>query len=363
MQPKVLILQTGGTLAQQRGEDNVLSVSDIDIFSFVPNIHELADIDIKIICNVDSTDMDTCYRAEIAKAIHDNPQYDGYVVTHGTDTMVDTAAALNYMLRDVGKPIILTGSQKPISDPASDAPNNLYNAVKAATLDIGEIAIVFGNKILRGVRSFKESEQGLNAFSSPRVEPIGEIGLDIMLSDHRISRENKDPVLFTDFDTKLQVCIQGSGTDNHEFQRCVESPSVNGIILIGFGAGNIQKKLIPHIKQATKLGKPVIILTHCHLGAADMGLYEGGSEALVAGAISGGDMTLEAGAQKLMFALGRAKHAQTHEKINFVKSIMERNYVEDVSVSKRFTSPFLDTPASPKEQAPLPLEVSIYANP
>lgn len=187
MKPKILIIQTGGTISQEKGEDGTYSPSSKpikEIIRKISSLEDLAEITIEELFNIDSTNMETSDRANLAKTIYENYQkYNGFVILHGTDTMADSAAALNYMLNcgaiEGGKPIVFTGSQKPIFEPASDAPNNIYNAVKIATLDIGEIVIAFGNKIVRGVRAVKESEHGLNAFSSPRIEPLGEIGREI----------------------------------------------------------------------------------------------------------------------------------------------------------------------------------------
>jgi len=335
--PKVLLIHTGGTVSQERGFDGVFRPSDKDYLDKITSIDDLADITTKKTINIDSTNMETPHRAMLAEMIYDNHlKYDGFVIVHGTDTMVDSAAALNYMIQSLGKPIVFTGAQKSIFEPGSDAQNNIFYAVKAATMDIGEIVIAFGDKVIRGNRSIKESEQGLNAFASPRVAPVGEIGIDVMLADHRIARYNGDPVLFTDFDTNIEFYQQSSGSNTQIFGRYVTDDEIHGIVIGAYGAGNVQDRLIEHIKTATKNQKPVLVVTNCQLGAADMGIYAVGSAPLEAGAISAGDMTIETATQKLMYAIGRANNSnyKGEEKLDFIKSLIQRDYAKDLTVTQ-----------------------------
>jgi len=305
--PKVLMIHTGGTVSQKKGADGIYRPSDDPYEDRIPGLEDLAEVDFQRTGNIDSTNMDTSQRQMLAQLIYDNDlKYDGFVIVHGTDTMVDTAAALNYMIQTLGKPVVLTGSQKSIFEDVSDAPNNLHYAVKAATMDLGEIVISFGDKVVRGNRAFKESEQGINAFSSPRVEPVAEIGIDLMLNDHRISRYNGEVRLFTGFDTNIETYHQSSGTSTRIFEKYIGDEEVHGVVISAFGAGNVQDRLIPYIEEAEEEGMPVLVVTNCLLGAADMGIYAVGSAPLEAGAMSAGDMTMESAIQKLMYATGIA---------------------------------------------------------
>jgi L-asparaginase len=331
---KIFMLQTGGTLGQEKGEDGVFRPSDKEYVDLVPNIRDLADITIERTVNIDSTNMGTEERAMLAKKIYESYyKYDGFVVVHGTNTMVDTCSALTYMIRGLGKPVVLTGSQKSIFVPGTDAINNLYYAVKAATGDFGEVVIVFGDKIVRGVRASKVSEQGLNAFDSFRIPPVAEIGIDIILNDNRLKRFNSEPTLFVDFETNIEFYRQTSGSSTKIFERYVDDEKIRGIIMEGYGAGNVQSRLVHLIEKAVGLGKPVLVVTNCSLGAADMEIYEVGMESLKVGAMSAGDMTVECAAQKLMYAIGKANRLglDGKDKIEFVRDIISRNYAEDVS--------------------------------
>ena len=341
----VLVVQTGGTIACEETEAG-LSPSDKQYLDLVPEVFDLANLDIIKTANIDSTDMGTKEREMVAELIYKysmSNKYDGYVVIHGTDTMVDTACTLNYMIQNMGKPIALTGAQKSMfEDPVSDGRRNIYYAIKTATANIGEICIVFGDAVLRGCRSFKESEQDLNAFTSPRAQPLGSIGLSLLLNkDVIVPRKNGEPVLFTKFSTKVAIYDQASGADTNLFNLFVESDEVEGIIIRGYGAGNIQSKLVPHIQKCTERGKPVLVVTTCSLGGADMGDYSVGAAPLRAGAISGGDLTFECSLQKLMYALGKAKEHSfdtNKQKLDYIKSIISRNYNGDITENfeKRF---------------------------
>jgi len=196
------------------------------------------------------------------------------------------------------------------------------------------MVIAFGNKIIRGVRAVKESEHGLNAFSSPRIEPLGEIGREIFLKDHIIPRHEGKLALFTDFDTRIEHYQQSSGAVTNVFENLVEDEEIHGIIINAYGAGNVQERLVPIIARATvRIEKPVLVVTNCKLGAAN-NTYWAGFSPLVAGAISAGDMTLEAATQKLMYALGisNKRGYQRRERLDFVKEIIHTNYNGDIKI-------------------------------
>src|SRR3989344_6255786 len=187
--PKVLLIKTGGTIGQKPNAQGILEPSADEYIPKVEGLDDLAEITVKDLGNIDSTNMETNLRltdptqaektrdrADVARAIYDNAfNYDGFVVAHGTDTMAETAAALTYMLSDFRKPIVLTGSQRSMWVYRSDGPNNIYTAVQAATKDIGEVVIAFGNFVLRGCRARKFDEEGYDAFDTPGLQPLGKL--------------------------------------------------------------------------------------------------------------------------------------------------------------------------------------------
>lgn len=354
VKPKVLFIKTGGTIGQKPNAQGILEPSADEYINKVDCLDDLAEITVKDLGNIDSTNMETNLRltdptqaektkdrAAVAQVIYANAfQYDGFVVVHGTDTMAESAAALTYMLPDLRKPIVLTGSQRSIWVPRSDGQNNLYTAVQAATKDLGEVVIAFGNYVVRGTRARKVDEEGYDAFMTPGVEPLGKLtslSEGIRLREHRVRRGDFDPRIFTDFDTKIfhYKHISGATVDD-VLLHVAAHENVHGLLLSGFGAGNIPNRLLPVIRLARQAGKPVFVYTSCDTGAADMGIYSVGAAPLEAGAKPAGDMTLEAVGQKLMYAIGRAvsEGLQGDEKLSFVESIIRKQYNGDIMVTE-----------------------------
>jgi len=307
MKKKVLIIDTGGTISQKPDNSGVLKPVVAEYLDMVPNIEELADLSFTRMDRIDSTDMTTEYRAAIASEIYRrHHEFDGFVVLHGTDTMADTACALTYMIQNLGKPIVITGAQLPIFSPGPDGINNLYYSVEAATRDLGETVICFGDRILRGSRAVKENTHGFNAFSSPRLSPIGELGVTLSLLDHRIKRFKGNPVLFTDFDTGIIYLRQTSGSSIDVLDHLLDA-DLSGIVIGGFGTGNIQSHLIDTMKKISAKGVPMVIATVCHKGSTMIDQYAVGKAAHEAGAIEAKDLSHQAAVQKLMYACGKVR--------------------------------------------------------
>ena len=355
VKPKVLLIKTGGTIGQKPNDKGILEPSADEYIQKVEGLEELADIEVRDLGNIDSTNMETNLnltdpteaertkdRSDVARVIYENAfGFDGFVVVHGTDTMAETAAALTYMLPDLKKPIVLTGSQRSIWVPRSDGQNNLYTAVEAATKDYGEVVIAFGNYVVRGSRARKVDEEGYDAFMTPGVEPLGKLTAlseGIRLSEYRVRRGDFDPRIFTDFDTKIfhYAHLSGSTVDD-VLMGVADHENVHGILMSGFGAGNVPDRLLPFIRSAREKGKPVFVYTSCDTGAADMGIYSVGAAPLEAGAKPAGDMTLEALGQKLMYAIGRAsaESLSGENRLEFVESIIRKPYNGDITVTER----------------------------
>jgi len=332
--PKVLFIKAGGTIGMERNADGQPEPSKKDYLGKVDRLYDIAELTVRDLGKIDSTDMETLDtseekkagdRADIAKVIYQEAwKYDGVVVAHGTDTMAETAAALTYMVQGLKKPIVLTGSQRNMWEIGSDAPNNILTAVQAATMDIGEVVVAFGTYILRGTRVRKEDEEGYDAFGTAGVAPLGRIAaLDgIRLADHRIRRgDGEDPQLNVNFDTRIFHYQHISGANSYaDLEQIATSENNVAIILGSFGAGNLPSEMTPFIKAANDHGKPVIVYTKCGQGAA-----------------TAGDMTLEALGQKLMYALGRANDARLtgKEKIARVESIIRTPYNHDITERRK----------------------------
>ena len=304
--PRVLILDTGGTISQKPGHEGALEPCSTDYIETVPRLHDAADIRLIRLQRMDSTDMTTSLRGEIARQICDNyDDYDGFVVLHGTGTMPETASALTYMLRGLGKPVVLTGAQLPIFAPGPDGMNNLYYSVIAATLDLGEVVICFGDRILRGSRSTKENVHGFNAFVSTRIPPLGELGVTVRLLDHRLRRTGSRPQLFTSFNPRVCYLPLTSGSELPLLEMLAASGTPDGVVLGGFGTGNIPSLHMKGLKALLARDIPVIVVTTCLRGDTILEQYRLGQIVRQAGAEEGLDLTPGAACQKLMFALGK----------------------------------------------------------
>jgi len=335
----LLMIQTGGTICQKKDSNGILKPSNEDYLHKVPEIYDLANIDVVQTSAIDSTDMSTEDRKTILDLLEKNyNSYDGFVVVQGTDTMEDTASSLNYMVNDTGKPIILTGSQKPIYQKGNDAVNNLYSAVSAATQDLGEVAIAFGERLLRGSRTIKEDAQGFNAFSSPKVNPLGiflqeDRKTNLYMFGNHFKTHDKNPEFFRDLETNVMYYPQSSGSDTYVLEDMVGRGAVKGVVMGGYGVGNINSKYLPTIKRAKRNGIPIIAVTKCPKGKVDMGVYEVGSEPLRAGIIPGEDLTSTAATQKLMYALGKANKEKLEgkDRVEYVKNIIQTPFKGDMS--------------------------------
>lgn len=332
--PKLLVIKAGGTIGMEEKENGSLAPSNKDYLKEITELNKIADYDVIDAWNLDSTEMNTEHRKKIAKEIYSNyEKYTGFIIIQGTDTLVDSAAALNYMIRDTGKPIVLTGSQIPFfSDNPGDARSNLYLSFLAAIQDVGEVIICFGNYILRGCRTIKISEWEFKAFESPNIEPIGELGLKLKLYSHRKRRRNSIPELFTDFDTKVEFFNQPSGADSNFIEYCTKSEDVHGLVIGGYGAGNIESKYAKYLPELVNKGKPVVVITTCYRGKVEMDLYEVGNKAKNAGAISGYDLTSHAAIQKLMWSLGKAKKHNKSNLVREVKKYIHTSIGDDISI-------------------------------
>ena len=275
-----------------------------DLVDEVPMLARIADVDTKVLYQIDSADMQPERWIEIARTVHEAlPSYDGVVVVHGTDTMAYTASALSFLLPDLDKPVILTGSQRPISRIRSDARQNLIDAFQLATKPVPEVGICFASKLLRGCRATKVDAWGLDAYASPECRPLAHLGIGIDIAKHVLPTRERRP-----FDDRLEPHVMAVRVFPGLDPQVLLSAGVRGLVLKAFGAGNVpteHRSLVPVIEKASQLDVPVVIVSQCLHAHVDLSRYVGGSAAHAAGAIGAGDMTDEAALTKLMVTLGR----------------------------------------------------------
>lgn len=265
---------------------------------------------------IDSSDMEPAHWAKIVKIINFNYLYfDGFVILHGTDTMAYTASALSFMLENLTKPVILTGSQLPIGTLRTDGKENLITAIEIAaarradgTPMVPEVCIFFKNELMRGNRATKINVEHFNAFRSYNYPILAEAGIHIRYNTHAVrlpdpTRPMKPHYLF---DTNVVILTLFPGIQQSIVRSVLNVPGLKAVVLKTFGSGNAPQKewFIKELKEASERGILFVNITQCQAGAVEMGLYETGLQLLEAGVVSGFDSTPECAVTKLMFLLG-----------------------------------------------------------
>lgn len=332
----IMVIKAGGTICEKPNGKSKLDVPDNQNYlHLVPEIFNIANITEKEISPIDSTNMSLQHRKKFARIIQDNQNnYDGFVIIQGTDSMAASAITLNYMVQDLGKPIVFTGSQKPIYEKKTDAKENVLDAIKVATKNIGESVIVFNKRIIRGSRAIKRHSTSYFGFYSPKARLVGRIkDGEVQLKDAITRRLSLTSKVFTNFKKNIFYFTQISGADTNLLEKIVKDIDCEGIIIGGYGTGNINSKYIKAIDLAIKKGKPVAITTKCPLGKTKR-IYEAGEDALKAGAFLTYDMTREAAFHKMMYSLGMAKSERISRKNTpeFVKEIFYTPIGRDITI-------------------------------
>lgn len=311
----IYIAYTGGTIGMKKSDHGYVPVAGFmeKQLASMPEFHR-PEMPLFTIHEydplMDSSDMTPADWQLIADDIAANyDKYDGFVILHGTDTMAYTASALSFMFENLGKPVIVTGSQIPLADLRSDGQANLLNTLHvAANYPINEVTLFFNNRLMRGNRSRKSHADGFSAFSSPNLPPLLEAGINIELStnvkvDEKPSGEFKvNPIT----PQPIGVITMYPGI-SHEVIRNTLLQPVNAMILLTFGVGNAPQnpELLAQLKAASERGVIVVNLTQCLAGKVNMGGYATGCALADAGVISGYDMTPEAALAKLHYLLSQ----------------------------------------------------------
>lgn len=323
----ILLIGAGGTITAKmvNGSWKPGSFNEKELIKFIPAIKEVAEITTRDFYRSDSSNIQPENWLGLAEIIYKNhKKYDGIVVTQGTDTMHYTASALSFLLQDLNIPVVLTGSQVPPHKIGSDAKKNLLDAVRVASeTDIGEVVVVFNGKILRGNRAKKFRELEFEAFESIGMLPLGVIEHEIRLTGAHLEKKGKKLKYFNKLEKNVCIIKIFPGF-NPEIIRSIMGLGYKGIVLEGFGAGNVpieENSLIPEIKMAVERKIPVVVSTQCAVGCSWMYLYETGRFALEAGAIPGYDIISETAMTKLMWILGNYKKDVKEIKEIFLKNI------------------------------------------
>ncbi|NRO37038.1 asparaginase [Lactobacillus helveticus] len=306
---KLLLLSTGGTIASVASDAGLVPKETGE--ELIKMLGKLPyDIDVQDILQLDSSNIQPEEWKFIAENIYKyRNDYDGIVVSHGTDTMAYTASMLAFMLKNINIPVVLTGSQVPINVVLSDAHDNLRLAFAAAATCPPDIYLAFHNKIMLGCRAVKVRTTNFDAFESVNVPPIATVSSDglVFNKDYQPREKTGAPSLNTDIDSNVSLVKLFPGFDPKLLFAMVDS-GCQGIIIEAYGLGGmnfIHRNMVAAIGKLIRQGIPVIASSQCLYERSDLTKYEVGREALLEGAISACDMTSESAITKLMWALGQ----------------------------------------------------------
>lgn len=335
---KILLIATGGTIASAESEDGLTPSIDVkQLLAYIPEIDELCHLEGLSIMSVDSTNMSPTLMVKIAEAVKMSyEKYDGFVISHGTDTMAYTAAAMTYMLQNLGKPVVITGSQIPIEALYTDAKKNLSDAIRFVCEDITGVYIAFDGTIISGTHAMKTKTRNADAFHSINFPVIAEIKLGRITYNQALTygdhwEKLKVPVT-GEFSIATNLCQEifvikifpGMGTEIFDFVK----NHYKGVIIESFGIGGIPNEgpdIVSKVHEMIEAGLAVVITTQCIYEGIDLDIYQVGQTLAKENVIVAGDMTTEALVMKLMWALGN------YDTITDIKKYMETPYFADRS--------------------------------
>ena len=317
MQSKVLLIYTGGTIGMNRNP-HTGALEPFDFEHLLYNVPELKQFDMQIDTYqfsppIDSSDMSPRLWTELSHVIADHyDDYDGFVVLHGTDTMAYTASALSYMLENLTKPVIFTGSQLPIGQLRTDGKENLITSIEIAaarhadgTPIVPEVCIYFSGKLLRGNRSTKMNADGFDAFDSFNYPHLADAGVNIVYhEEYKLKPDFTKPMIpHFAMEPNLVVFTIFPGIQEATVRHMLDIPELRSIVIRTYGSGNAphQPWLIHLLKQTVDRGVTIVNISQCAAGTVEMARYDNGYQLKNAGVISGHDATIESTVTKLMY--------------------------------------------------------------
>ena len=340
--PSVLLIYTGGTIGMIENPETG-ALENFNFAHLLKHVPELKRFNYHISSYqfdppIDSSDMEPSLWAKIVAIINDNYEnFDGFVILHGTDTMAYTASALSFMLENLAKPVILTGSQLPIGTLRTDGKENLITSIEIAaakrpdgTALVPEVCIFFENHLMRGNRTTKMNAENFNAFRSFNYPVLAEAGIHIKYNNVQIHVNGEERELKPHYllDTNVVVLKLFPGIQENVIAAILGIDGLKAVVLETYGSGNAPRKewFIRRLCQASERGIVIVNVTQCSAGMVEMERYETGYQLLQAGVVSGYDSTTESAVTKLMFLLG---HGYTPDE---VRDRMNRSMAGEITL-------------------------------
>jgi L-asparaginase len=338
---QILIIYTGGTIGMM-SDPQTKVLKPINFDQIMDNVPELEKLNCKIKIHsfdeiIDSSNMNPAIWSQMAGLIESNyDSVDGFVILHGSDTMAFTASALSFMLENLNKPVIFTGSQLPISAVRTDAKENLMTSIEIAKAKkndlarVPEVCIYFDYKLFRGNRSFKYNSSKFEAFRSPNYPILAESGVHLRFSqnDIRHPKENSQLIVHKNLVNDVAVLKLYPGISPKVVEAILKA-DVRGIVMETFGAGNTttDQWFIDMIKTAINSGKVILDISQCKVGTVELGRYDTSRQLKEIGVANGYDMTYESAVTKMMFLLGQNRDPL------IVKQLLETDLRGEITVS------------------------------